>query len=354
MYYNKTITLWFKSNLLLFFIFASIIFITDPYHFFHKPWVHKNKINVNFRIQNYGLLRFEKFDSVIIGTSMLENTSSAEASQKLGGHFINISFPAATYYERFMMLNPVLKKRKIKRLITSLDFKFNRTKSTENTFIDLYKHDAFYYKFQTYLNTKDLLCIFNKNKCNYIKNNMDRPHAWFQGPFHAKRFGGFENWLKCKNNNWQIQDALKTLKTQYTIKNVNSTAYKEIIDQEILPLFEHKDTQFELIIPPYSVLWWAKAKNFLNEALRPYEYLIEQTEKYPNVNIYWFYDQDFVFDVATYKDLTHYHHTINSKQLDAIKNKSHIISINNYKEKIANFKQKILAFDLDYYLKLIE
>ena len=88
--------------------------------------------------------------------------------------------------------------------------------------------------------------------------------------------------------------------------------------------------------------------------MAPYMRLIEQSKDYDNVHIYWLYDEDFVFNIANYKDLTHYHYKINSLQLDFIKQHSHIININNYKQKIQTFKKQVKKIDLRYYIKQIQ
>lgn len=45
----------------------------------------------DMRMQARGLILYKDFDSAIIGTSMLENTSAKEANKKLGGNWINLS-----------------------------------------------------------------------------------------------------------------------------------------------------------------------------------------------------------------------------------------------------------------------
>ena len=121
----------------------------------------------------------------------------------------------------------------------------------------------------------------------------------------------------------------------------------------LLKLFENKDVQFHVLIPPYSLLYWAKFKNSFDNMSYPYVEFIKKTAEYKNVTTYWFYDEDFVGDIQNYKDLTHYHYSINSLMLDAIKNQTHIININNYRQKLEEFKQRIDHYDADYYIRQI-
>lgn len=65
----------------------------------------------SMREQAAGIINSFEFDSVILGTSMLENTSAREASQKIGGIFVNISLAGSSFYERAIVLKKVLQKK---------------------------------------------------------------------------------------------------------------------------------------------------------------------------------------------------------------------------------------------------
>ena len=307
----------------------------------------------NLRIQNYGLIKYEPFDGLILGTSMLQNTSAKEATQKLKHNYVNLSFSGGSFYEKMLITQFALKTKRIKSVIISLDYHFNTERRIENSFYpELYSEDSLNGKIKIYLTGKAVFCTLLRKSCDFIERNLDYPTAWFNDPEHSRRFGGFDNWLKYKEDG-QIQDAFnKLLETGIDYKS-EYQKYQSVIDNEIIPLFENKETSFSLIIPPYSALWWSKRKDFLKEMLRPYEYLVQKTKDYPNVKIYWFYDEDYVFDVSKYKDLGHYHKSVNSLQLDAIRNGTHLFDERNYKQKINAFIKKIRAFDLEPYLEKI-
>lgn len=329
-------------------------YLVDPYMFFHKKIINKEQMFSNMRIQNYGLIKFGNFDSIIMGTSMLENTSANEASEKLGSEFVNLSFPSATFYERFLMLNLAYKEKNIKHVIYSLDYKFEIPQETHETFdSDLYEHENLLSKFEIYITNKALECIF-LNKCNDMKAyDLDHPNEWASDEGNKKRFGGFDNWIKVHEINTQIQDAFSIiLDSEKTYENMHKN-YKQIIDTELMPLFLHKDVQYSIVVPPYHILWWTKRKAHLDESLEPFVYLIKKTADLPNVNIYWFYDDNYSGNIAEYKDLVHYHEKHNSMQIDAIKNKTNIISEKNYQAKLERFKKKIISFNVEKYSRKI-
>ena len=60
----------------------------------------KNIANIykaNMRQQAAGIINNYEFDSIILGTSMLENTSAKEADEKLGSKFMNISLSGSNF-----------------------------------------------------------------------------------------------------------------------------------------------------------------------------------------------------------------------------------------------------------------
>ena len=350
--YKLAIKRYLQLFIALALIIPTIIWIRDPYMLFHEKWFDSKRMHDNLRIQNYGLIKYGNFDSIIIGTSMIENTSANEASEKLGTEFANLSISGSSFYERYKMLSFALKQKDIKHIIYSLDFKFNKSDEINNTFNPGLYDDKVSGKFNVYLTSKALKCIFLNHKCDMKDYSLDRPNAWYNIEEHKRRFGGFENWIKYRKEDQQVKEALKKLSSTGDDYTLEYKEYKQIIDNEILPLLQHTEIQHSMIIPPYSLLWWNKRKNYLDEYFKVYVYLINKTAHMDNVKIYWFYDDDFSANIVNYKDLTHYHSSHNSRQIDAIKNGTNIINKRNYNIMFQKFKKKILNFNIEKYLIL--
>ena len=353
MMYKQALKKYFIILLSVGTVVFSGIYIRDPYMLFHKKWFNNEKIYNNMRIQNYGLIKYGDFDSIILGSSMLENTSAKEASEKLNARFVNLSIMGSSFYERSKVLTLAFQYKELKHIIFSLDYKFSKPHDINDTFYPKLYEEETSAKFNIYMTTKALSCIFLNSECDMIAYNLDRPNAWYTMPEHKRRFGGFENWLKYHEEDGQIKMAFTDLLSSPKDLEATQKNYKQMIDTEILPILHQQKTRYSIIIPPYSILWWAKRKNNLDKYFEPYEYLISQTADMSNVKIYWFYDTDMISDIRQYKDLTHYHETNNSKQIDAIKNGTNIINAKNYKDKFKNFKNKINKFNLKKYTDLI-
>lgn len=351
MYYKKAFFNFIKAFCFLFLCVFSIIYISDPYRLFHDKIWDSDKMYHDMRVQAYGLIKYQDFDNIVTGSSMMENTSAKEAEHKLGGTWINLSYSAQRTFERFKTLNYALSKRKINNIIIGVDYMYAAHSFEKNFEEKLYDDDIFT-KWRIYLNSNAMSCIFLGHNCKLKEIDLDRPNMWAKENYHARRFGGFSNWLKFAHEDDQIKGAFKQLLSDVPDCN-DGQHYKQIVDEEILPLFEHTDTTFHLIISPYSALYWAHFLKNYDCMMKGYEYLIERSQKYNNVHIYWLYDEKFVFDITKYKDLTHYAMDINSLFIDVIKKQSNIINTSNYKQKIGDFKKNLQSFNLDYYIKQI-
>jgi hypothetical protein len=316
------------------------------------------------RLQAAGIIKNYNFDSIILGTSMLENTSSEEASNIFDASFMNISLSGSDFFERSFVLNYALEKKKINNVIYSLDYsglinyQMGREDYTVDNFDYLYDN-SYINDFKQYMNLKSIKLILK----GYLSKeaNFDRPNEWFTNKSHSSRFGGIDNWFKSESNN-QIKKALATI--QKSIKAIENN--KTIVDkdskeklvksQEYLKKYllkyvkNNSNTEFYLIIPPYS-----RIQNAINAKYRKSDFerlkknikfLVEKSNRFENLKIFGWGDKEFPNNISLYKDLTHYSPEINSKMLYWIRENNGLLTLNNIKEYLKEFEQKSLSYDL--------
>lgn len=119
---KKFIKITIATPVILAVILLGMIYIYDPLQIFHKSFFDKPKFFVEMRLGAKGIIEHYDHDSYILGSSMLQNTSAMEASQKLGGKFVNISPANSSVAEKSIILNFLFKHKKPKNIIYSLDF----------------------------------------------------------------------------------------------------------------------------------------------------------------------------------------------------------------------------------------
>ena len=232
---KRSVKIFISLTLASIILFLTALYIYDPLQVFHKPWGRESNFHKNMRQQAAGIINNYDFDSIILGTSMLENTSAKEASEKLGGEFVNISIPGGNFYERSLILEDTLKKKHIKKVLYTLDnsLKNNKLKGHKTYPIDsfnyLYDKNRFN-DLKVYMNSKYLNCLrtfSNKRECIGIKKNFDRLNAWYEVKYHSMRYGGLENWFKT-NNNKVKKELSKIANIARNVKNGKSIKIKNL------------------------------------------------------------------------------------------------------------------------------
>lgn len=358
---------WIKILILLCILsvgFLSLInYIIDPLKLFHKPYFLKNTLNENMRLQAAGIIKNYEFDSIILGTSMLENTSAKEASKILDSDFSNISLSGSDFFERSYILNYTLENKQIKKVIYSLDYSglVEHRMGTKDFPIENfdYLYDTNYLNdFKQYINI-DSIKLIVKSFLNK-ESNFDTPNEWFSDKAHSSRFGGIDNWFKSNNIQiaeafLEIQNSINAIKNKEIILDENEEdeikKSEEYLDNYILKFVKNNpNTEFNLIIPPYSRIHNAidsqYKKSEFNKLKKSIKFLVKKSEKYPNLKIFGWGDRNFPNNVSLYKDLKHYNPEINSKMLYWIKDNDGLLTTNNIEKYLEEFEKKSLDYNL--------
>jgi len=360
---KKIILTYIITVLLLALLFFGTLFFYDPLKLFHNHGEYKDYIQKNMREQAAGIINNWDFDSIILGTSMLENTSSKEASNLLGGNFVNLSLSGSNYSERKFVLDYALKKKKLKKVLYSLDYLGGFSKGGDITKWDYLYDDNRLNDFKAYINDRYLKWLFSFHTKKWImgrKISLDRPNAWYKDKSNAIRFGGLDHWFKSRNHKEirrafsQILHATKEIKagnmmvTDITKKLEMSKNY---IDETLLSsVRKYPRTKFIFILPPYSrikyAIWAQYDKSYFKRYKKSLKYLVSQTKKYKNIKVYGWGTEKFLDHISNYKDLRHYEYKINSWMLKAIKKQKGLLSMRNIDNYLKQISQKALHYDL--------
>lgn len=368
---NKQITfIYFLTAVVSFGLMVSAYYIYDPMQIFHKAWERDVTFSTNMRQQAAGIINnYDNYDSVVMGTSMIENTSSKEAGKNLGGKFINISLSGSSYFERAIVLRSLFRQHEIKNVLYSLDVGKYLSQEKEYPKYPLSQFDYLYDEnfwndFRVYFNNKYLPCLFllsKSERCIGEKITLDRPNAWFENEGHSIRFGGLDKWVSAKDNGQIIASFKDISETVQHIKNQEQKSLTDVdiivnkakvyIDENILSFVKTEPkTKFILFDPPYSRIQYAIWAQYDLPKFKIYKeilkYLAKRSDEYSNLEIYSFGEEPFIDDIATYKDLTHYHYSINSWMLSSVSQKKGLLHENTIDQYIESITRKALDYDL--------
>lgn len=353
-------------------LFLCLIYIYDPLQIYHKSFFSDSlKLHESMRTQAAGIINNFEFNSIILGTSMLENTSSKEAEEKLGGQFVNLSVSGSDFFEREPILSYALKKKNLNHVIYSLDSSYLHVHNIDEKFVDELKNKRKTFEFlydnnpfnniKAYWNNKFLTCtlVFSmSSECTGVNNNLDHPNSWYADPNHYSRFGGIDNWFSSKNSS-QIKKTLASIvesaenptkKIKINIEENVESATKYIDKYLLKYVKQYPDTNFHIVFPPYSRMNYAIWKNtnvsdyeIHKEVIR---FMALQSRHLNNLYIYGWENYSFLDDISNYKDLGHYHPSINSLMLSSIIEKDALITHDNVTSYLAQADKKATDYDI--------
>lgn len=296
-------------------LMCACVYIVDPYMHYR---VRDNQYLLNSRLVTPGLIRNYDYDTVLIGSSMIQNTDMALFRQLLGGSPLKITTGAISLTE-----------------IQKLTAKLQEVGRAENYYICLDEY------------------LFAPEKWD----DMDRFPEYLldENPWNDYRYLlGYETWMRFLPIDLALSAAkalgiplpekfTKATSIDYledwrddwsfgedvTLRSYSPPPKDKTYDPDAL--LSHMERRFEEYIsqlnldegsytfffPPYSALFW----NYAFEAgygetyLAFKAYAIGRLQGRENVRLFDFQNADFITDLNNYKDYSHYTSEINDWML---------------------------------------
>ena len=347
----------------LFIAFGILAYIYDPLQIYHKPYFRENTFFRDMRLSAKGIIKNYDFDSYVLGSSMLENTSSQEATMRIGGNWANISMSGSNFYERSLVLDYILSNQTPRDIIYSLDsFKFSDyVLQYGKEFETLYDDNSFN-DFKIYLLDYFLRCFvtFSQECSGVVKlENLDLLINWYQMDFYRSRFGGRINWINYYTGD-EIKKALKELyiarENRVFIGNTDiSQNVKDLQKFVIKHIKNHPNTNFHLVLPTHFRPYFrATPSDDFTKWSATIKWLVFELEKYPNAKVYGLDLLDYADDITKYKDNQHYAPDMNSIQLYSIAQKINILTPQNVDAYFMFMQEKINAYNVEPLINILE
>lgn len=353
-----------------FVVFLIVAFAADPLQIFGKGVFYSEKYDEDMRLQARGIIDNVGFDGAILGTSMLENSSAREAGRLLGGAFVNVSMSGSNFYERYFVLDYLVKNRDIKQVIYSFDLFAYKDASMSVAeedrkwtvlYDDTVWNDFFVYVDRKYIVKSAKFLFSDDNMQTADMDYFDRPHAWFLGKGHASRFGGLENWVANKSQQGVGEFLYETLPNTISRMrpspiDVRHDEKREIKSCDYIDFYflsvvrDNPNTTFYIIFPPYYRYVYAEMHQVNGDDFglhqRVITHMVNATEQYPNLEVYGFEDVEFLNDIANYKDTGHYAVWVNSFFSESIATKRHRLTPSNLDAYLKKCATLAATFDI--------
>lgn len=297
------------------------------------------------RYMNDGIVKNFEYDSIITGTSMMENFRSSQFDNLFNSKSIKVPFSGGSYKEINNIVDVSLKnKRDIKYILRGLDYGKIREEYSKMS----------YGNYPTYLYDDN---IFNDYK--YILSKR----AFFQSLINlikslkSKENINFDEYSSWRNKESGRDVVLRTYKRDENKKEEEKLTLQEIeiikenIEKNVTELpKKYPDVKFIYFITPYSIVYWDSINQSgdILKQLEAEKIMIEMILEVPNIELYSFFNNyELITDLNNYTDAGHYNYKINDKILEWISRKEYRLTKENYKKYLEENKEFYLNYDYD-------
>ncbi len=347
---QKVAKRWFRNCILtvltMLGLIIVVVYIFDPYFHFHKPFSFVSYRLYDERYINDGISRHFEFDTIITGTSMVQNFKTSELDALYGGQSVKETFSGAGYQEISQNLERALERNDdLKTVFWGVDYNgLIRDKawcSYEN-YPD-YMYDDIVWNDVAYVFNKDVLyhgVLTNiaMTLTGQESTTMDEYSSW-------RKDTGLEYIMQTYDRENHFTDVSPILRED------EAELLRENITQNIVDLAnKYPDITFYLFYTPYSICYW---DNLYLEKSMERQFQAEQlaTELMldcPNIKLYNFFDQyDVITDTDNYRDKEHYAYWINSQILEWMAEGTGLVTKDNYLERLEKEREFYTNYDYE-------
>lgn len=347
---KKWVTSLLSIALVTIILFGFMTYYLDPLLQYGKEPGHLSYRTYTEMYCNPGIAKNYDYDTVLVGSSMVENTDVNEIDNLFNCKTIKVPYSGAFMHNHKKILDICFGHNKnIKKVFFSLD-EYSLTTEKDKTRYPLpeYLYDDKYINDLSYLINLDIFYIYTiKDVLGTLKHEkqaMMKSGSWIE-----------DESVYCKKN------ALESINYPIVKKNDKSKTYllnklNDNIEYNVMPIIKNNpDTEFVFYMVPYSILYWYQEKQngLLDTTFYNIKLTLKRLLQYDNVQIHFFQDEkSIITNLDYYKDYTHFKPKINSWMTKEMKAETHLLTLQNYKKRIDDFKSYLNEYDFDsYYIK---
>lgn len=311
-------------------LLSAIAFVVDPFMQF------RTRDNAYMLVEWYvspGLVKNHDYNTLIVGSSMIQNFDMDLFRQELGVKPLHIGVGGMNLAEIKQVLNLAYETQKADQFFVCIDlmsFASETDKSRlpqhlfEDDILSNLRYLLSYEVWFRYLPVDVALVIADragiKLPASYMtKKSIDKLGDW-----------------RADYSVWGEQMVIDNyIKGKYSVSEVDSTNLLQKLTSNIDAFFN--ECAFEkgehiFFFPPYSSLCWAEYQNRgqFEILMQAKQYFIEKAAE-QNIAVYDFQSADCTMDLNHYKDTTHYMPHINDWMVECFANQEYLVTNQNAK-----------------------
>lgn len=334
---------------------VAVNFAVDPYQQLRKPsFYHTYFASSEQRRLNPGIARHYDIDSILVGSSMMENFDLKDVRTVL--HYqkpVKLLMQGANAYEEKRIMDVALQHHRIKHVLMGLDiFSFSLKENPGILLNESLYQDTLAGKMKYLLEYSTFEKSIKVLKKSY-RYSEDDPlfhyDTMYQWQHLEQQAFTVENVLK------QYENRTEHIRKNYTENMFNADRMVANFNKLIVPFItDNPSTDFTFFYPPYSVLEFKALADagYLGLLTDFKTQLLQLLAPYPNVRIFDFQlAADVIKELTLYKDTSHYHQKINYWMLQQIAKGQYLMDMTNAQAEYEKFTNMINSYQVETALK---
>jgi len=345
---------------------AALTYVVDPLQLFRPARLFAAMYSADTRLQDAGLIRSQRFDTVFIGTSLAIHFRQSDIDKALGVRSVKLSITGATSKEQHFVLAAALE-RHPRRVIWQMDdwiFSAAPEVEAEAHFpADLYRLNArgiASYLFNGAMARESLwilarsvpplqpavarltngvmfkFSIANVDDINVLRADFD--------------VAGFYNAKAARAAFRRITDPVRS---SYLAEGYDYAAMVQAFERDAISLIENNpEVTFDIYFPPYSILQFVAMRDASPATLKAvYDfttYAFPRLTKYPNVRLHDFRAIEAItHELDNYGDVIHHSPAIDLKVLSLLAERKYVVDPAAPLASLQELKAQVEAYRLD-------
>lgn len=341
--YKKWTISMISATLAFLVLFGLGTYITDPLLRYRKEsglfsYWHYTEI-----YSNPGVARQYDYDSVLVGSSMVEKTNVEQVGKIWDSSLVNLPYSGGTAYNMKTILDICFENNSdIKNVYWSLDeYALTVDPDTPRYPLPEYLYKEDHLDDLSYLLNADVFYFYTvKNILGTLRGESKLAMPLNQPESIDYSLYGKEKVLAS----YAPAKEKAPVKDDYYLKRA-----KENLEQNILPLLKaHPKTTFRFFLPPYSIIYWQNELRggTLDATIKMLDYTFEALLGYENTEVYFFQaEEDIITNLDNYRDYTHFKPELNTYMAQQISENKNRVEKGNYKELLQGVKAFAEQYD---------
>jgi hypothetical protein len=327
------------------FLLGLLAFLIDP---FMQYRVTEDKYLLNSRLVNAGLIKNYNYDTVVIGSSMMQNFNMGSFREKLNLNPIKITTGGISLLEIQKMTDLVLKENKYNNLFVCMDlYLFTGNGKDQSRFPNYLTDDNIWNDYRYLIGYEAWMRFIPVDMVFTIllQAGIELP-VKFADSVDIDRL---EDWSKDYQYGKELLVKSYTGSKQGTstpdLDGLHERMMTEVDDYLDSFAFQD-DKEYVFFFPPYSALYWYTTleDRYFDVYMEVKTHIVTKLLEKDNVTVFDFQAIPQICDLDNYKDITHYSAEINEFMVDCFKGGDYTVKTDTIDESVHNLEILVEQF----------